>query len=90
MQELCEIARNQAKERQYVLSYSAVQAIISSLQDRRESAGFGNAREVRNLIEKAIQAQASRLISSNPNIQDISNEEISQLTGEDISSDTDF
>ena len=65
LQELLQIAEEMCAKRQYRLTDDAKSSFLKILQlaqtQSRES--FGNARTVRNLIEKAIRRQAVRLIS---------------------------
>lgn len=63
--ELLQIAEQMCAMRQYTLSAEARNSLlkmISKHQDTRDE-NFGNARTVRNIIEKAIRRQAVRLIA---------------------------
>ncbi|BAS27579.1 AAA family ATPase [Limnochorda pilosa] len=63
-EELLQIARSMAAQRQYRLSPSVQRRLARMLGERRLLRGptFGNAREVRNLLEAAIRRQAVRLV----------------------------
>ncbi len=66
--ELMQIAEKMSRDREYTLSSAAKNYLYSFLQDfNTRSLNFSNARLVRNLIEKAIRKQASRLVhADNP------------------------
>jgi len=80
--ELIKIAQIMVEKRQYKLSPDARRKIISILEKRIESRDYrmGNARLVRNIVEKAIRKQAVRLV----NKKDISREDLITLKGEDF------
>lgn len=63
-EELLEIAERFCAQREYRLSARARSRIIQSMNRERGVGGavFGNARAVRNLVEKAIRRQAMRLL----------------------------
>lgn len=63
--ELMKIAEKMCLQRQYQLSDEAKLFLLKRLQSPKEQADnhFGNARTVRNMIEKAIRKQAVRLIA---------------------------
>jgi len=82
IEELLQIAEVMLEERQYVLSPQARERLGSLLQD---GAGpgrglSGNARLVRNMIEKAIRRQSIRLAER----EDCSKEELMLIEEEDI------
>lgn len=64
-QELLQIAEQLCAKRQYQLTVQAKSALLHSLNPPANNSDdkFGNARTVRNIIEKAIRRQAVRLIS---------------------------
>lgn len=80
--ELLEIARHMAAERQYRLSPAVQRRLTRMLEERRLLRGptFGNAREVRNLLEGAIRRQAVRLVRQ----ERTSREELMLLSAEDF------
>ncbi len=61
--ELTEIAYRIAKDRDYKLTPSAVQALRRMLAKERTMSTFGNARTVRNIMEAAMRDQAARVIN---------------------------
>ena len=80
--ELLEIAQQMAAERQYRLAPSVPRRLARLLEERRLVRGptFGNAREVRNLLEAAIRRQAVRLVRQ----ERTSREDMMLLTAEDF------
>lgn len=64
-QELLEIAEQMCARRQYQLSVQSRLALLRMLTPpaRAEGENFGNARTVRNTIEKALRRQAVRLVA---------------------------
>lgn len=82
LQELMEIAHIMLKERQYCLSPSA-ETKLNSYIEKNIVFGHrysGNARLVRNLIEKAIRQQAVRLMNENK----LSREDLMTIKAEDL------
>lgn len=62
-QELLHIAEQLCTKRQYILSMDTQMLLLKLLlQQSNSNENFGNARTVRNLIEKAIRHQAVRLM----------------------------
>lgn len=63
-QELLQIAEQLCAKRQYKLNHDARTTLVKMLYQTQHQGGdsFGNARTVRNIIEKAIRRQAVRLI----------------------------
>ena len=63
-EELLEIAEQMCLKRQYQLTAAAKNQLLLSLNtpNRYPEDSFGNARTIRNLIEKAIRRQAVRLV----------------------------
>lgn len=80
--ELYDIFGMYMKKNQYVLSPDAKDCLREALNDAvaHKDRNFGNARFVRNIFEKAIQMQANRLSGRH----NLSKEELSELTAEDI------
>jgi stage V sporulation protein K len=70
------------KKRQYTLTFEAKEKLRLTLveQIRRGDAIEGNARMVRNLIEKAIRKQATRLIKHSR----LTRQELMMLVPEDL------
>jgi len=60
--ELCEILDRQCVEEGYSLGPGVEQAIREYLGALARGSAFGNAREVRNLIDQAVQRQAVRIV----------------------------
>ncbi|RBW69929.1 stage V sporulation protein K [Bacillus taeanensis] len=85
VQELLEIAKKMVAEREYILSTEAERKlklyIQQYLEDNIHSKSFSNGRFVRNIIEKAIRAQAIRLLRSNV----YNKSQLMLLTSEDFS-----
>jgi len=80
--ELLDIAKAMAKERQYIFSPEAYSELEKILR-RKASLGhckYGNARLVRNILEKSIRLQATRLITQ----KNITREDLLVLKKEDI------
>jgi stage V sporulation protein K len=63
--ELLQIAEQMCAKRQYTLSAEARLALLKMILSHQNSKeeNFGNARTVRNIIEKAIRRQAVRLVA---------------------------
>ena len=82
--ELFEVFESMAKNNQYVIREDAIDLIAYAISMLRIRQGdkFSNARAVRNLFEKTIENQASRLIRTNQ----LSREEIETIIPEDVSS----
>ncbi|MGI5838300.1 MAG: AAA family ATPase [bacterium] len=80
--ELLAIADLMVQKRQYKLSAAAKEAITSRLTNNGagSAANFGNARVVRNLVEKAIRRQAVRLVRK----KYVTRDELMLLEREDI------
>jgi len=62
--ELFRIAEQMLKQREYQLSKAARRKLLAMIEalKRRDDGNFGNARTIRNIIEKAIRKQAVRLV----------------------------
>jgi AAA+ superfamily predicted ATPase len=78
-EELMEIFEGLCATSDYTATPSAISAARQIIDEAPRGEGFGNARFVRNLFERTIRAQASRLATSNP-LRD----ELLLLTAEDI------
>ena len=80
--ELMQIARKMAEEKEYELTVGAEKEISNHLQQilYQNKIHFSNARYVRNIIEKSIRKQAMRLLTSD----DITPVTIKQLIRDDI------
>lgn len=61
------------------LRYEKLSGLLDTARSKRD---FGNGRYVRNVIEKAKMAQATRLLTMN--FDSIGNEDITTITAEDI------
>ncbi|MCF6096805.1 stage V sporulation protein K [Thermovorax subterraneus] len=82
-EELMEIAKLMVEKRQYKLTPEALYKLERILKESKKNLHYdkmGNARLVRNLIEKAIRRQALRLISQ----KHISREDLIYIKSEDI------
>lgn len=82
--ELMQIAKMMVEKRQYKFSSEALIKFETILQNRKNDINYdklGNARLVRNMIEKALRRQALRLV----NQKVISREDLLQIKPEDIS-----
>jgi stage V sporulation protein K len=82
LDELMKIAGQMLQEREYFLSRPAKDKLRNHLQKQLHvaKAGFGNARYVRNLIEKSIRNQAVRLMKKSH----VTREELMTLRSEDL------
>ncbi|TCS93810.1 stage V sporulation protein K [Hazenella coriacea] len=83
--ELMLIAELMVKEKQYRFSMAAKEKLRAHLKRemQQNSAHFGNARYVRNIIEQAIRLQAVRLLSS----KYVNRDDLMTLRGEDFQLD---
>lgn len=65
--ELFRIAEQMLQQREYQLSKAARRKLLAMIEElkRTDSVNFGNARTIRNIIEKAIRKQAVRLVNLN-------------------------
>jgi SpoVK/Ycf46/Vps4 family AAA+-type ATPase len=84
MEQLLKILVQMAEEMDYQVSPDALPFIQEKLEaDKKNSAAqFGNAREVRNLLEHALLCQASRLMQTSP--ASIDSQDLSMLLREDF------
>jgi len=80
--ELVEVFESMVATNQYVIDKGAYEVIVEALIKLRRIEGnnFSNARAVRNLFEKSIENQASRIVGINSPSRD----EIRLLTADDI------
>lgn len=80
--ELFKIAKSMLDTRQYAMNLAAERKLMRLINRARslEATNFGNARMVRNLIEKAVRCQAVRLVPS----KTTSREQLIEITAEDI------
>ena len=69
-------------QREYQLTKAARRKLLRIIEElkERDTENFGNARTVRNMIEKAIRKQAVRLV----NIPNASRTQLMEITEEDI------
>ena len=81
-EELCQIAKLQAAKLELELADDAMDKMAGLFEAARKDADFGNGRYVRNLIEKARMAQATRLVRGN--VETITRKEIATIKAEDI------
>ncbi|NLM26004.1 MAG: AAA family ATPase [Firmicutes bacterium] len=80
--ELFKIAELMLQERDYQLNKGARRKLYRIIEELKaaETTNFGNARTVRNIIEKAIRRQAVRLV----NMKNLSRTDLMEITEEDI------
>ncbi|WP_438804208.1 AAA family ATPase [Paenibacillus oleatilyticus] len=80
--QLIEIAKQMAAEREYVILPEAIHKIKNHLmQEKLLNLNFSNARHIRNLIEKAIRFQAVRLVRR---ARKLTKQDLLNLTHEDF------
>ncbi|WP_025844323.1 AAA family ATPase [Paenibacillus ehimensis] len=80
--QLIEIAKQMAAEREYVILPEAIHKIKNHLtQEKLLNLNFSNARHIRNLIEKAIRFQAVRLVRR---ARKLTKQDLINLTHEDF------
>lgn len=84
-EELKKIFELQLKKNQYIITDEASEKLDSLLQRavEKKTRSFGNARYIRNLFEKTVQQQASRLAASD---EETTTESLSIITAMDIPS----
>ncbi|WP_408956063.1 AAA family ATPase [Natroniella sp. ANB-PHB2] len=82
LEELIKIARLMAQQKDYNLSSSAKAKLYQQLAEVRRNVGVeeGNARTVRNLIERAIRKQALRLVDQ----EKVTKKDLITITREDL------
>ena len=79
---LCEIAKLIAKQKGLKFTKDAFEKLYSLFDAARTGSDFGNGRFVRNVIEKAKMAQATRLLTMD--FDSVGSEDITTITSEDI------
>ncbi len=83
--ELFKIAEEMLEQRDYQLNKAARRKLFRIIEDvrKKEQVNFGNARAIRNLIEKSIRQQAVRLVSkkttSRTQLMEISDDDIQEV-----------
>lgn len=82
MEELCSIAALTARKKGLHLDDRAQEKLASVFGMARRQADFGNGRYVRNIIEKAKMAQATRLLTKD--YESLTQKDITTLCAEDI------
>ena len=80
--ELCEIAKLLAKQKSLRLTEDASSRLHNVFERAKAAPDFGNGRYVRNVLEQAQMAQASRLISGD--VDSLGKAELSTICAEDI------
>ena len=81
--ELILIGKMMSKERDYILSDAAINKLKQSLEKHNDTYNSGNARLVRNIIEKAFRKQALRLQNKN----NITKDDLQTILAFDIEGD---
>ena len=79
---LCEIAKLIAKQKGLSFTEEAYEKLSGLFDTAKSEIDFGNGRYVRNVIEKAKMAQATRLLTMD--FDSIGNDDITTITAEDI------
>lgn len=79
---LCEIAKLIAKQKELTFTDEACNKLTGLFDAARNESDFGNGRYVRNVIEKARMAQATRLLTMD--FDSIESEDIALITADDI------
>ena len=79
---LCEIAKLIAKQKGLKFTKEAFEKLYGLFDAARTGSDFGNGRFVRNVIEKAKMAQATRLLTMD--FDSVGSEDITTITSEDI------
>ena len=82
VEELCSIAALTARKKGLHLDDQAQEKLASVFETARRQADFGNGRYVRNILEKAKMAQATRLLTKG--YESLTQEDITTLSAEDI------
>mgnify|MGYP001384008931 CR=1 FL=1 len=78
--ELGQIAKQIAHEREYILTKEAEWKLKNMIIEKKSAPNFSNARFIRNIIENAVRMQAIRLIHENS----YKEKDLLTITGEDI------
>lgn len=79
---LCEIAKLIAKQKGLTFTDEACNKLTCLFDSARNESNFGNGRYVRNVIEKAKMAQATRLLTMD--FDSIESEDIALISADDI------
>ena len=82
VEELCSIAALTARKKGLHLDDQAQEKLASVFEAARRQADFGNGRYVRNILEKAKMAQATRLLAKD--YESLTQKDITTLCAEDI------
>lgn len=82
VEELCSIAALTARKKGLHLDDQAQEKLASVFETARRQGDFGNGRYVRNILEKAKMAQATRLLTQD--YESLTQKEITTLRAEDI------
>lgn len=82
IEKLCSIAALTARKKGLHLDDQAQEKLASVFETARRQADFGNGRYVRNILEKAKMAQATRLLTQD--YESLTQKEITTLCAEDI------
>ena len=80
--ELCNIAQLMSKQKGLTLNEKACSRLEEIFETAREERDFGNGRYVRNVLDKARMAQATRLLSMD--IDEISTADVTTISADDI------
>ena len=82
--ELTDIFKLMVTARGFDVTADAVKEARDIFERARFMDNFGNGRYVRNLIERAVQNQSTRLLASRKNAEDIREKELFLITGDDV------
>lgn len=82
VKELCDIACLIARKKGLEIDWAAQQKLVSVFETVQDQKDFGNGRYVRNVIEKAKMAQASRLLAKD--YDEITRKEVTTLCADDF------
>lgn len=82
--ELTDIFKLMVTARGFDVTADAVKEARDIFERARFMDNFGNGRYVRNLIERAVQNQSTRLLASRENAEDIREKELFLITGDDV------
>lgn len=82
VEELCSIAALTARKKGLHLDDQAQEKLASVFETARKQMDFGNGRYVRNILEKAKMAQATRLLTQD--YESLTQKDITTLCAEDI------
>jgi hypothetical protein len=82
--ELCKITELIAEKKKLTLEIGVLEKLKPIYESAMRTYDFGNGRFARNLFEKAVMNQASRLVSMN--VEDVTNADIGVLIADDFES----